>query len=227
MGATATNLPEGVRPIDFLLHEEFPPDGNFEVVKYGTSPGDGEWKHVLYVAARYQQTGKVGAHVILYRVDYGRDWYGTRDRVITWKIFDETCGPCDDSAPARVLDVLDPVDEAWGIRHRPEALTERYGYDAYLTAVEWREGCRARLRKLQDSRKVEAGDVLRFAKPIEFTDGTTLDLFAFDKGSIFRSYWPHQVVEVRGERHVGAAGSRYRITNWKLLDFEVVGRVGA
>lgn len=77
----------------------------------------------------------------------------------------------------------------------------------YATA--WRARCRAKRDALASKPKVGAGTRVRFARPLSFNDGAELaDFVRVDaRSSIFRSV---------------DNGGRYRITNWRQRDYEVI-----
>lgn len=76
-----------------------------------------------------------------------------------YKDMDETMGPAESQAPAKLLDLLSPTT-------RPYAL-------------EWRERCRANAKLA--SRKLAHGDKIKLAQALEFGDGVTRDTFTVNK----------------------------------------------
>lgn len=113
------------------------------------------------------------------------------------KLQDETMGPYDAECPDRLLDMLDPTDNAH--------------------ATEWREKCRANNQRAAEARKaakaVTAGTVLRFAEPLNFGSRygeATLARYS-GKGSTF----------VALDLPVGYLLT-VRITNWQKRSYEIV-----
>lgn len=105
------------------------------------------------------------------------------------KEIDESMGPGYCDAPAKVLDALSPLD--------PD--------DKRPYAAEWRAKCRERLAAKAAAPKVTPGTRVRFAHPMQFTDGVERDTFTFLERSTFRS----------------DDGLRVRITSWRKRAFEV------
>lgn len=98
-----------------------------------------------------------------------------------YKDMDETCGPGDAEAPAKVLDALTPVEEAYGPvdEHVPE-----FGAN---WAIQWRARCRRNLAKAAGRPKVRKGDTVKLAKPFTFADDVEADTFRLENGK--RNYW--------------------------------------
>lgn len=98
----------------------------------------------------------------------------------TYKEMSEDCGPADARCPARILDLLSPTEVEY--------------------AAEWRKACRENAAKTATASKVTKGATIKFAQPIEFSNGAKLDTFTFVERSTFRD----------------AQGfGLYRITNWR------------
>ncbi len=94
-----------------------------------------------------------GAHMVTAVVCLVR--YNPRDAegyVFGYKDMDETMGPCEAECPAAILDLLTPT--------RSEH------------ALVWREWCRAAIAKRAAARKLRDGDLVVFAEPVRFTDGS-------------------------------------------------------
>lgn len=127
-----------------------------------------------------QQDGKTFGAVVLIR--RSRDYYN-----FTYKFIDEGMGPSESECPKAILDLLDP-----------EPLND---YSA-----NWRARCRANLEKSAEARKVKGGDRVRFAEPMEFTDGVKRDTFRFVSHSTF----------------VADDGVTVRVTRWRNRAFEVL-----
>lgn len=133
-----------------------------------------------YAAIRDNDTGKVWGLVVLTRRSKGYHNF-------TYKDMSESVGPTEAKAPKKVLDALSPTDEEY--------------------ALQWRASCRAFHESQATARTVKAGTVVRFAQPLEFTDGRTFDTFRFESGSVFQPV---------------AGYGRVRITRWRQRAFEVV-----
>jgi hypothetical protein len=107
-------------------------------------PGNRVW----YAAVQYLADGvpeEVIAMVCLVR-------WNPRDKEnlhFGYKDLSEGMGPCEDSCPKHILDLLTPT-------------TKEY-------ALDWRRRCRANLEKR--SRQIEDGMRIRLAEPVTFTDG--------------------------------------------------------
>lgn len=119
---------------------------------------------VWYAAAQVikdEQPGDVVAIVCLVRWN-PREKEGLH---FGYKDMDETCGPCEDGCPERILRLLTPT--------------------TYENALDWRRRCLARLRLR--GRKVEDGMRIKLAAPLKFTDGHEGDEFIVVKrGSAVR-----------------------------------------
>lgn len=103
------------------------------------------------------------------------------DGLLYTKPISEDMGPAEDRCPARILDLLTrPANE-------PAEL--------------WRERCRARLAKPRP----KAGQVVVFAKPLKFVDGSARQTPTYLGGSRFRS----------------AEGPHYRVPGWKAIDYRL------
>ncbi|WP_126665617.1 DUF6927 domain-containing protein [Croceibacterium ferulae] len=100
----------------------------------------------------------------------------------------ESMGPCEAECPASVLALLSSSDNPY--------------------KLDWRNRCYRNLRLA--SRKLEDGTMIRFAEPLEFTDGS--------KVAEFR-------VRTEGRRMVLTSLNgygRYRVRNLMKLAFEIV-----
>lgn len=104
---------------------------------------------------------------------------------ITYKDMDESCGPFYYNCPKSIIALLSPTDNK--------------------NALKWREKCLEKKRKIQD------GDCIKFAHPVEFQSGEIHDTFRIVK---------------RGRRFVFTVDGNhgfYSISNWRKRKFEVVG----
>lgn len=76
-----------------------------------------------------------------------------------YKDMDETAGPVECEAPAKLLDLLSPT-------------THEY-------ALDWRQRCRSHAART--GRRLKAGDVIRFPEPLRFSDGSEGQTFRVNK----------------------------------------------
>ncbi len=114
-----------------------------------------------YYAVETIETGEVWGLVALTSRNEG---------MVYTKLVDESMGPNERSAPASILDLLsEPAPNEW--------------------AEEWRKNCRDNLERRAAQPKLKTGDVVKFAKPIRFADGTDRDTFTFVKQFTFQSNW--------------------------------------
>jgi hypothetical protein len=118
----------------------------------------------------------------------GRDVFGLvllaerRDGVLFTKPVSEDTGPVQDRCPARILDLLgEPGNES---------------------ARGWRERCRARLAR----GRPRPGQLVRFERPLEFTDGSEHRILGYVGGSRFRD----------------AGGRLYHVPRWQELAYGLV-----
>jgi len=105
-----------------------------------------------------------------------------------YKDMDETVGPCEFRCPATILALLTPT-------------THEY-------ALDWRKRCQERIDKRAKAPSVKAGDWVKFASPITFRGGETLDTLQWVKGSTFKRYY-----------------GLYRISNWRENEYQNIGAV--
>lgn len=136
-----------------------------------------------YAACRNTKTGEVFALVVL--LDYRpKDYYN-----FGYKDMDETMGPYECDCPERILKLLTPTDHEY--------------------ALGWRERCWARIKARAAKPKLTDGCKVRFAQPIEFTNGDKLDTFEVEKDGRYVRFWNGY--------------TRYNITGWADREYEVVG----
>ena len=112
-----------------------------------------------------------------------------------YKPVSEDMGPYQTECPKKILELLSPLEDIF----QPDENGDR-GM-SYQWAKTWREACQARLEKP----KPKKGDMIKFAHPIRFTDGSEYDKFIF-----------------LGRNRVSVNGWSYRISNLSSRDFEVV-----
>lgn len=129
-------------------------DTDYEIVECSTVD------RVFYAAVRTKTTGAVWALVVLLQRTRGHHNFGYKD-------LEESMGPAEANAPAKVLDALTPTDNKY--------------------ALEWRQRCRNNLVKRADARKrqqaVTVGVVIQTAVPLHFANG--LDASRFE--CVYRS----------------------------------------
>jgi hypothetical protein len=159
------------------------------------------YQSVLYGALREKRTGHVEAFVAL--LNRGRSQY-TGDANFGYKDMTETMGPAERECPRRILEMLTPLDVIFA-GEDPETNS------SYRWAREWREACWANVRKRESRTTAKKGDTLKFAQPLEFANGDTLDT----------------LVLVDARRNQFARPGRefspaYRISRWRDREFEVV-----
>ena len=152
--------------------------------------------HEYYRAVLNEKTNEVFCLVCLV------DCKGDKDFNFGFKDMDDTCGPTVYNCPKRILDVLSKTNNEW--------------------SNAWREKCRQRLDKRSSSNKIKDGAIIRFNRTIEFTNGAKADTFVLcsDKGYGRRRARKYFAIYENGIQH-----GRYRITNWKDWEFDVVGNV--
>jgi hypothetical protein len=104
-----------------------------------------------------------------------------RDGILSTKPISEDMGPAEDRCPARILDLLTgPSNDA---------------------ARDWRRRCRARV----DRGRPRKGQLVVFAAPIRFTDGSE----------------HRALIYLCGSRFVGPDGARYHVPNWAAVDYRL------
>jgi len=105
-----------------------------------------------------------------------------------YKDMDESTGPCEDSCPAHILDLLTPTDKEY--------------------ALDWRRRCRANLAKR--GRKIEDGDRIKLATALTFSDGHVGDEFIVVKRGRRLSFRDPQT-------RLGYAISRFMERDWTVV----------
>jgi hypothetical protein len=148
MGSIGTTIPKGQTMAQFMAAEFSSARYEFlatAVVRTGDSARYGGWPEVFYAAIRDSQSNEVTALVVPF-VRGAKNWAG--ETAITYKPMDEDMGPCEASAPARILDLLTPT-------------THEY-------AIAWRASCRERLAKLEALKAIVDGTTIRTATSLSF-----------------------------------------------------------
>lgn len=105
-----------------------------------------------------------------------------------YKDMDESAGPCEDSCPGHILDLLTPTDR----EH----------------ALDWRARCRANLARR--ARKIEDGDRIRLAQALTFSDGHVGNEFIVVKRGRRLSFRDP-------ETRCGYAISRFMERDWAIV----------
>lgn len=148
-------------------------------------------RNVSYVA--YERTRPDGKRYVVGLVIL----HNRKNGEFCYKDMDECMGPCEHEAPARILDLLSPVD----------AFAEP-GTDSHKWATKWREACREAIGK----RASAPGDgaTVKFGTPLKFTDGRTHDTFVLRKFGRKVRFYPT------------TGDGPYIITNWQQRDYEII-----
>ncbi len=188
MGSTGCYREPGQTDIEFFTRELIGDDGG-ELLAGVTMPlGDFDWSHVFYAAWKLgprhgDEAGDVVALVVmLKRIPRSSDGCNFYYKAIT-----EQMGPADDTCPERILKLLTPTENEY--------------------ATEWRQKCWDNVAKAKAKPKPKKGDRIRFAEPLEFTDGSTCQEFVLVERSTFRRAEGYGLV---------------RISSWRSRNFEVV-----
>jgi hypothetical protein len=180
------------RPTKEILCDELTwsqPPASGRVVDICTKGG------VSYVALEHTEANRqyiIGLVILHHR----------RNGEFAYKIISEDMGPYESRCPARILAQLSPV-EAFA---PPGTTSHEY-------ATNWREHCREALRN--NITTISDGTVLRFAKPLTFTDGAVGDTFTLCK------------MGRRTRFLLVTTGGLYRITHWKDREFKIVEKKSA
>lgn len=146
---------------------------------------------VCYLAARSSK----GVIALIVRFNWAPNAARTFSHNFGYKVEDETMGPYKTRCPERILDALSPLADLYD----PDS-------DQYKQARHWRESCWRTIFEKRAKPRVVPGEVVKFARPITFVDGSEGDNFVFVKRSTF----------MLGDKRV-------RITDWRARrDYEVV-----
>ncbi len=130
---------------------------------------DSATKDSVFYAALKTPEGPVTAFVALIsRSPGGGHNFGYKD-------MDESMGPHEASCPARILDLLSPVEDL-GL-----------GESGSKWAAEWRARCRANADREAARAKVRKGDTVKLTRGFAFTNGETEDTFTLIDGR--RNRW--------------------------------------
>lgn len=152
MGSTSTHRPTGVSHRDFFgrLYA-----ADTEILECATI------RSTFYAAVKDTATGRVFALV----VPFG--WAPRSHHNFTYKTMDETVGPVQAHAPAKVLDLLTPTDSTY--------------------ANEWRTRCREHLARTNQAPALRRGARVVFDTAWEFANGDVSADFIFVGRHYFRS----------------------------------------
>lgn len=132
-----------------------------------------EKRTVFYAAVQTATTSEVWALVV--HMQWSPGYYN-----FTYKAMDETVGPNAADAPSKVLDLLTPTTHEF--------------------ANQWRARCRERINR---RRALVDRSIVRFARPMSFSDGSTRDTFTYRTGRRSGLY---------------ADGQRFSISDWMSYD---------
>lgn len=182
MGWTSTHRPQGISNIDWFQNNYGPKHKILASSQVRGGP--------IYMAVQHlgdSMGGYVYGLVIL--TQWTRDDYN-----FSYKDIDESMGPNEDECPERILKLLSPIAP-----------------DDQSYARDWRERCWKNIERKKNRPKVRKGDVVKFAKPLKFTDGNEIDTFKFEKGNRF-VYQDDFYVYPRW----------YKISKWRDREFEVL-----
>lgn len=138
-------------------------------------------RQVFYAAVEDEDRGEVWALVVLMR------WNPRSSMNFTYKELDETCGPNEAHAPAKILDALTETTNTY--------------------ALGWRERCRANLAAKAARPRVRAGQMVRFERPIEFTNGDRCSALVLVERNIMRD---------------PLTDTRYRVSGWRERAYTLV-----
>lgn len=125
-------------------------------------------RNVFYAALKTPED-KVIAFVALIQRVRG-DYYN-----FGYKDMDESMGPSEAECPARILDLLTPVEDL------------DLGENGTQWATEWRKRCRENADKQASRPKVRKGDTVKLASKFKFTNGVEDDTFTLVDGK--RNRW--------------------------------------
>jgi hypothetical protein len=184
MGWTETHREPGVSHVEWF-NREWRTDRVIALKAVGST---------LYGAMRHHDSDEVEGIVILIN-RRSREWFN-----FGYKEMSERSGPFSYDAPASILDLLTPTDDA--------------------EANKWRAAARAAIAKKAEAKKVAKGSRIRFAAPLKFSDGSTGDTFELIERSTF-----HRIVFLDFVPAVGSAdyrGGRVRIPAWSKRDFTLI-----
>lgn len=163
----------------------------------------------VYMAVRHEtgeRAGQVFAVVVL------TGWSPRSYYNFWYKDMDESMGPCEDSCPRKILDLLSPLDELYG----PPFIgpLKQYQSAPGQHAREWRARCEANLARKAARPKIVKGTRIRLAEPLRFTNGGEYQNFTFTgKGTQF---------EVEGATNAYGYPLVVRIRKWRERDFTVL-----
>ena len=164
MGWTYTHKSKNMSIKEFF-EQEFPSMDILEcsVVKFRT----------VYMACRSKSKPEE-VFAVICLINYApKDHYN-----FGYKDMDETMGPCERSAPEKIMKLLTPIEVT--------------GENSRKWATEWREACWKRINAMKAKAKtrkadpVKVGDVIEFEHSIRFTDGREQARFKVERVKPFR-----------------------------------------
>lgn len=149
-----------------------------------------------YAAAEHLNGPKAGkVFAIMAIIGYGGHGDGMN---FSYKAMTDAEGPSDDECPARILDLLSPVEDLYSP-----------GSSSAQWSQSWRDRCRKRIDLRKAAPKVKAGDEIVFSEEITFRSEIKLRVFKYVKGSLFTGTDIY-------------TGMRFRITNWRDRQYSVI-----
>ncbi|MEU6721644.1 hypothetical protein ABZ897_60285 [Nonomuraea sp. NPDC046802] len=194
MGSTSTHREPGMSDREFL-ENQLPNT----LTKQGQILAGVTVRGVFYAAVRDKRSSKVWALVVL--IKRSRGYFNC-----TYKEMDERDGPVEDHCPVRIIELLSPLPAC---SHDQEYCQL---CNAEITPDDGQWLSRALPRRRPEVAgprcSVRPGTCVRFARPLQFSNGEQRDTFIFVTRSTFRA---------------PDGNLRYRIPRWRTdRDFEVV-----
>lgn len=192
MGWHSTYRRSGTSNLEwFRSHLNHP---GFEVLEAASKHG------VCYLACRVEPSdgseSYVAAMVCL------TNWAPSNHYNFSYKAISENMGPAARECPARILELLTPVEEL------------PFGAQGKEWSRVWREACQEKIRSLKQKPKPQKGDLIYMKEAIRFTDKSECQLFEWIGGSKF---W--QVDETEEGNTIRK--QRVHITRWREREFQL------
>jgi hypothetical protein len=179
MGWTSQNRRSGISAKEYWTNEFS--DG-YEVLDVAQVK-----RNTVYAAIRHPE-GYVFGFVAL------QQWNPTSYHNFACKTMDESCGPNESECPERILKLLSPLEDMY------DDLESGGG----LYAKQWRERCQDNLDRRAAAKKVKVGDIVTFAHPLHFYDGSERTEFTYLGKNRFSDKYGY---------------GRYSIRNWRTRNF--------
>jgi hypothetical protein len=147
-------------------------------------------RSTFYAAVEDTEAGTVLGFVAL------QQWTPASYYNFTHKTMTEQAGPSAAECPARILDLLTELPPCYGRPHTEWACC------GICNAREWREDCRKLADRRARAATVKPGQLVRFARPIEFGNGAKLNTLMFRSRDLFSEQDGY---------------GRYRVTGWRTM----------